>query len=607
VGPTPSDSATGVTLNAQDNTVTLSWIAPQFMLGAVTYDIYFGSTLPDVPSSKDLTSTSWKTPALTAGNTYHWQVVAKASGQPNAESSKWSFTTAGSANQPPTAPTNPTPADAASNVAAGLDLTWSASTDAESEAITYDVYIGQTLPSSPNATGLTATTWNTGRLNDSSTHYWKVVAKDAHGDSSATSQTWSFTTAPITLFVFPGIAPTDSGEIQNWNDLVTAFHVSYPTIAVQPKFISGSDYNNAILQLAANNQLPDVFATSVSPLGSAVNAHAVDLRTRITAGQAASFMPAAMFPQGPNGEIYVLPSVTASHVMFANENLMNAIFGSTTFPATLQDLLDEKAAIDTYNSAHGTHIVPIAMANKDGWEMQSCLLSTLAEREGGMTWFSNAISKKSGASFSDAPFVNALDVIKQISDAGMFPATINQMEYNDPKTLFKNEGAVYFIMGNWIIGDFIGSLTSAQKGYISYHTFPDVPNQQGQSDSTSVIVFGLAMNNTLTSAKADAAWQWIWFYSGPEGGKIRLNQSSLVVGYDVDTAGMTLDPMLVKNISFLKTHPYGWILDTWISPGGMQVLQPAIQDMMNGNKTPQQVATAFEAWVSANEPTKTFP
>jgi len=33
----------------------------------------------------------------------------------------------------------------------------------------------------------------------------------------------------------------------------------------------------------------------------------------------------------------------------------------------------------------------------------------------------------------------------------------------------------------------------------------------------------------------------------------------------------------------------------------MGILHPAIQEMMFGNKTPQQVADEYEAWVAAND------
>jgi raffinose/stachyose/melibiose transport system substrate-binding protein len=43
------------------------------------------------------------------------------------------------------------------------------------------------------------------------------------------------------------------------------------------------------------------------------------------------------------------------------------------------------------------------------------------------------------------------------------------------------------------------------------------------------------------------------------------------------------------------------VIDAVMDGEGMGVLHPAIQEMMLGAKTPQQVATEYEKWVAAND------
>jgi hypothetical protein len=81
--PTPANGATQVSL-----TTALSWTGTT---GATSYDVYFG-TSPTPTLLGNTASTSYPAPALTAGITYYWMVVAKNSSGTNS-SSVWSFTT----------------------------------------------------------------------------------------------------------------------------------------------------------------------------------------------------------------------------------------------------------------------------------------------------------------------------------------------------------------------------------------------------------------------------------------------------------------------------------------------------------------------------------
>jgi subtilisin family serine protease len=106
---------------------------------------------------------------------------------------------------PPPAPANPTPADGATQVASGT-LSWgtvstSLGTQADGKAeefpaacpTTFDVYLGTTNPPTTLLSANLATpTCNAGVLNDGTTYYWKVIAKNSSGQTPGAI--WSFTT-----------------------------------------------------------------------------------------------------------------------------------------------------------------------------------------------------------------------------------------------------------------------------------------------------------------------------------------------------------------------------------------------------------------------------
>ena len=161
--PSPAAGATSVSPTAM-----LTWSAT----GATSYDIAFGTTNPPVGAgAAGFGSTSYApTPALAAGTTYFWQVVARNAGG-STTGPVWSFTTAAV----PGVPTTPSPGAGATNVAPSAPLTWSAS-----GATSYDVTIGTTNPPTTGVSGLTSGSYMPA-LAAGTTYFWQVVARNAGG------------------------------------------------------------------------------------------------------------------------------------------------------------------------------------------------------------------------------------------------------------------------------------------------------------------------------------------------------------------------------------------------------------------------------------------
>lgn len=397
----------------------------------------------------------------------------------------------------------------------------------------------------------------------------------------------------VTLKMFHYLEVTDPVAMKNWDEVLSAFKAANPDIELELEYLTNEPYHNKLQTLSVANELPDVMFLWPDKRTGYVTASGKikDLREFLK-GHESEFVDGALVPQGPNGEIYELPEqMTDTHVMFVNEKLLKDL--GLTFPNTLDELIAQGEKI------RAAGLIPIAMTNKDGWQMQSCLLSALTERAGGMEWYNKAL-KGDGASFADAEFVNALRVIETLSKNQMFMPGINQADYGSDMTEFVNEKAVYWIDGGWRVNNLVTELKPEQKEYISLRTFPAIPDQKGQAGSTATVAgTGHGMNVALDGAKAEAAWKWIWFYSGPEGSKIRRKNGALPA-YKLPMQE-DLDPMIKKLAEFVATTPAGYVLDSVLDAEGMGVLQPAIQEMILGAKTPEQVAQEYEAWVAAND------
>ncbi len=87
----------------------------------------------------------------------------------------------------PGTPSNPSPSNGATGVSTSPTLSWSATSNTDS----YDVYFG-TSSYAPYVGNTTSTSYTPTGLNQGTTYYWKIVAKNDCGNS-ASGPVWSFT------------------------------------------------------------------------------------------------------------------------------------------------------------------------------------------------------------------------------------------------------------------------------------------------------------------------------------------------------------------------------------------------------------------------------
>jgi len=95
----------------------------------------------------------------------------------------------------PATPSNPSPAAGNSDVSTATDLDW----DDSGGALAYDVYFGTTTPP-PYYASTTASFYDLPTLTTGTNYYWKIVAKNACGNTSGPQ--WHFTTLLVPDFAF---------------------------------------------------------------------------------------------------------------------------------------------------------------------------------------------------------------------------------------------------------------------------------------------------------------------------------------------------------------------------------------------------------------------
>jgi len=184
--PSPADGSIDNEIN-----VVLSWTGGDPDGDDVTYDIYFGTSSPPTKIVSNQSGTSYDPGLLEFDTTYYWQIVAWDIFEYSTAGEIWSFST--EENQPPYEPTDPDPADGATDVSIDELLTWTGGDPNNGDTVTYDVYFGKSSPPPLVEEDLTQTAYDPGTMDLGTTYYWQIVSEDSQAVTTD-GPIWSFTT-----------------------------------------------------------------------------------------------------------------------------------------------------------------------------------------------------------------------------------------------------------------------------------------------------------------------------------------------------------------------------------------------------------------------------
>ena len=189
INPFPPDQETNQEINLQ-----LNWQCYNPNDDSLEYDIYFATaTNPSIVDSN--ISESTYDPGELQGNTiYYWKITSKASSGARSTGPVWRFITKSIPNRPPNQPSNPSPENYLLNQNLSVQLSWECS-DPDDDSLTYDIYFESNSTPSLVSSGQNINYFDPGTLENSTTYYWYIVAKDNDADSSV-GPLWNFRTIP---------------------------------------------------------------------------------------------------------------------------------------------------------------------------------------------------------------------------------------------------------------------------------------------------------------------------------------------------------------------------------------------------------------------------
>ncbi|MDR1411897.1 MAG: extracellular solute-binding protein [Spirochaetaceae bacterium] len=404
-------------------------------------------------------------------------------------------------------------------------------------------------------------------------------------------QTSSEDTVTLSVYMQIDIA---NPQYEYWPVTLDAFAKKYPNIKLEFEYVSGEQFHDKFQAMAAAGDIPDLFTTYAGARSSYILDRGLvkDLRPYLTDEFKSRYSSAIWDPQGPNGEIYIIsPNMAVCTAIYVNTKLQKEL--GLANPRTLDELIAQVPAI----RAGG--YTPLMFANKGMWQAQSFLLSMLVDRTAGKAWFDRA--RAGTAKFTDKGFVDALAVIKRLVDSQVFPAGVNQLEGPEGWGDFVQGKSVYLLDAGWRISALKGAAKPEDYAGYEVMAFPAVAGEVTRGSSAATLGEALAMNARLSGAKADAAWKFLSFIYGQEGCEILMRYGT-VPTYKLDYSGFDVDKLNRQYIELINNQSMGYVIDAVMDGEGVNnLLNPGIQAVMIGDKTPAQLAAEYEAWVAAND------
>lgn len=384
-----------------------------------------------------------------------------------------------------------------------------------------------------------------------------------------------------------------NGGSDGFRTILDFWNKAYPDIEIVQSVLANDDYKTQVAVLAGANDLPDVFLTQGMNTKTWAEQDIIMDMTQIIADSpyADMYNNDMFYPFTYQDKIYGLPALTAGTcTVIVYDQLKWTEAGFGTFPETWEGIKTADAYFD------GQGIDTIAFGNGSKWQANSCFVSTLGDRFTGPDWFYSLI-EKTGASFKDQSFVDALTYTQELFQSGIFNVDFNSITNEDAREYYIAGDAAAVIGGNWDVSYIQSALEGTELLNTTKFAVLPQPENATASTNTQNIGLGYAMSiNTKLESDPDklaAATNLIYEITGEKyanfvGSNYAL--SGLTQVEDVDLSAFDQYTQDFYNYSYLDTDS-AEIYDSYLSGAVWDVFNSDLQSMLNGDITPEEVAS----------------
>lgn len=394
----------------------------------------------------------------------------------------------------------------------------------------------------------------------------------------------------VTLTVLDAFVPGEA-TTNAWKTRIKEFSSVHPEVVIDEETISNADLTVKVQTLAAADELPDIFCLKGQMAENFVkNGKVLPVNFILddNGEWKASFKEGVFSNFTFDGNIYAIPYQVTNTCVFYNEAIFKEA-GIESFPTTWSEL------IDVCKTLKAKGYTPIVLGNKEKWNAESVIMSTLGNRVSGNEWY-ESIRYKKGASFTDPEFVGALQALYDLAQAGAFNSDVNSIDGAQQRQLFMNGKAAMTIDGTWAVSEFDANCPEDVLKNIRIAALPMVEGGKGDPNAISGgSGWGLAVNANLPKEKMDIVKDFVQIVISKEFAAMQAASGTPTA--QVPNAFELSDAQVIAKQfnEFQAGRAYVPVYDHQLSSGVIQVMQAGLQELLIGSTTPEKLAASIQA------------
>jgi raffinose/stachyose/melibiose transport system substrate-binding protein len=368
----------------------------------------------------------------------------------------------------------------------------------------------------------------------------------------------------------------------------TDFEAANPGIDLQREEVENDQLRTILQTRLGSNDPPDLFGADTGPGFGGVLARAGLVADLTDAYEQYGWehFDWAVARCTYGGKKSCLPDQVEELGIFYNKTM----FDEKGFvePETVEEL---EGYMDAFK-ADG--VIPLAYGNggDDTWtsgHMFSFVASNLVGREGLDELLYG------DARWNDPRIVQGIQLFfRDWVDAGYFPPSPTAVGYDDANALFYGGEAAMVPTGTWLVGDL--TARTAEEFEVGFFPFPSI---DGSSVSPPAGI-GAGLFMAANSKNPEGALAVMDYLHGEEAARNRMERVSQIPAFEIDTSGLELSPLFQEVIEDLAgssgtADSFGYNIDVLTPANFNDVMAEGFQEVMNGDRTPQEQADALDA------------
>jgi len=231
-----------------------------------------------------------------------------------------------------------------------------------------------------------------------------------------------------------------------WPGLISEYEKQNPGVKVDLRlFGSPDDYSPAIAAAIAAGDPPEIFAPHFSAIEYGQQGISVDLKDALGADFLSQFFDAENEQFSRDGKQYAFGWMAQTFGIFYNPQLLDR--AGVAPPETWDDLIASADAL------RASGVMPLAMQGSPSYGFTDFTAPLITQATDDPTLVLKLDAQEDGASWDSEPVVQAMQKLKDLTDAGVFADGLLAMEGPMAETAFSSGQAAMLYGGSWVPQD----------------------------------------------------------------------------------------------------------------------------------------------------------